>query len=591
MAPKPSARDIAAYSDAELDRYLEENGRYVTIQRGEYIPDELIQRLRTRAHHDQVAARLLEVSTDKEPLSRSSSPASTASYNSEAHYQYYLQRETEAYSALVADGGRPSHPLSLLEDIVNDPGEYREILSFWQSLKQHIIDLRDNEWKVFSIQLGRWESFRQLQQYARGLHVKEWEENRRRAREHNFDDEQLVFVFRQYRTWEDFVGRPTTRVEDRFPIYVKMLKDRLTKHGFTRTFELDEDPARQDKLTTWIEYLGYEYWWYDQYATTKRQQQWYANTWKKLVDSKVLRPFETEEFIGGYGSGLQLGIQAASEEEKAEKAVESAKSLVMLARKAITGPGRSKYSPRERQLMLAVAQSKLDMAIKEHESIKRRNDLITKFRQQTGNYIIARRDAEHHSILLRWMLQQVPLIELELNPHNVAEKDSDWVNGRRRTLKHGRAGELEEQHSKEQGRDDKENHSISERRTSTVSTPQVERHKRRSHDTVNDEPLSKRPRYNGQKPGHSNSKVSESGDTKASTEGSKDSRAAVVKGVREERKLARNKKARLANKGQQDVKASNSSGMGTSLRRSKKASSNVPQRSSAFEGHQTSPQR
>lgn len=44
------------------------------------------------------------------------------------------------------------------------------------------------------------------------------------------------------------------------------LKERLARHGFTRPFQLDEDAARQDKMTTWIEYLGYEYWWYDYYA-------------------------------------------------------------------------------------------------------------------------------------------------------------------------------------------------------------------------------------------------------------------------------------------------------------------------------------
>lgn len=107
--------------------------------------------------------------------------------------------------------------------------------------------------------------------------------------------------------WEDFVGRQgsTTRKERRFPEYITALKDRLTRHRFTQTFQLDEDPARQDKLTTWIEYLGYEYWWYDQFAPSKRRQQWYDNAWKKLVDSKVLRPFETEEFICDIKSAFQ----------------------------------------------------------------------------------------------------------------------------------------------------------------------------------------------------------------------------------------------------------------------------------------------
>ncbi|KAF2176858.1 hypothetical protein K469DRAFT_698118 [Zopfia rhizophila CBS 207.26] len=76
------------------------------------------------------------------------------------------------------------------------------------------------------------------------------------------------------RIWGGFVRRqqPTTK-EERFPIYVEAVKKRLTKHGFTRIFQPEEDPGLQDKLTTWIEYLGYEYWRYGQHALSNRQQQ------------------------------------------------------------------------------------------------------------------------------------------------------------------------------------------------------------------------------------------------------------------------------------------------------------------------------
>jgi hypothetical protein len=41
------------------------------------------------------------------------------------------------------------------------------------------------------------------------------------------------------------------------------VKRSLARHGFTRPIELDEDPERQDKLTTWIEFLDFEHWFYD----------------------------------------------------------------------------------------------------------------------------------------------------------------------------------------------------------------------------------------------------------------------------------------------------------------------------------------
>ena len=104
-------------------------------------------------------------------------------------------------------------PVSLLEVIFKDPGEHREIISFWQS--RHTPD----DWQVFTTQLWGWKSFRQLQHHARGQHVKEWEEDLWLARELNVDDEQLVVVS-QWRRWEDFwapktndeIGRSLSRI-------------------------------------------------------------------------------------------------------------------------------------------------------------------------------------------------------------------------------------------------------------------------------------------------------------------------------------------------------------------------------------------
>ncbi|KAF2178449.1 hypothetical protein K469DRAFT_695492 [Zopfia rhizophila CBS 207.26] len=257
----------------------------------------------------------------------------------------------------------------------------------------------------------------------------DWQYIWRRKKE-NYRDDQIVIGSGQYRTWESFVGRqqPATREEGRFPMYVKAVKDRLTKHGFTRTFQLDEDPARQDKLTTWIEYLGYEYWWYDQ----------------------------------------QLE-----------------------------------------------AQSKLDAAEKDYHSVKRRHNLIYEFTERTKNIRIAKRNAERHSILLRWMLQQVPLIELELKQSNTTGNDSNG-RGRRRRLKPSKG-----QGPTDQNSDGRENPTISDRRTRIASTSQGGARRKRNHDAVDKERLSKRLRHNGRNRGLSDRKTSDSVDTAATGNGSK----------------------------------------------------------------------
>lgn len=51
-----------------------------------------------------------------------------------------------------------------------------------------------------------------------------------------------------------------------FPKYVEAVKRRLAEHGFTRSFQLEEDLKRQDKLATWIEYLHFEYCWHDSFV-------------------------------------------------------------------------------------------------------------------------------------------------------------------------------------------------------------------------------------------------------------------------------------------------------------------------------------
>jgi hypothetical protein len=308
----------------------------------------------------------------------------------------------KCYNTLVNEGGRPSHPVSLGRDILENPGEYREILSFWNR--------RSNNWEVFGPQLGEWQDFRKYQQ--------------------------------------------RNREEGRFLTYINAVKRSFARHGFTRPFELDENLERQDKLMTWIEFLDYEYWKQDKdMKFVKRLQPEYDAAWKALVDSQVLRPFETEEFI----CNIKSTFQRASEEEWAEKAVESAKSAMVLAQIAITDPRRAHLS----QQRLVAAQSQLNAAIKLLESIKQRNDLIDEFFKKTQlpqitsdgglkrSYQSFKDNAERRSILLRWILQQIPLIELELNKTKVAVNESDVGDGTNRRKRNptddltaGREGQL-----------------------------------------------------------------------------------------------------------------------------------------------------
>src|SRR4051812_32176715 len=68
--------------------------------------------------------------------------------------------QTEDYQNLIQDGGRPSHPISRLLTIANDPGSFLDILQFWQT--------HPDDWAVFGRQWDRWVEFRDAQQHHRG---------------------------------------------------------------------------------------------------------------------------------------------------------------------------------------------------------------------------------------------------------------------------------------------------------------------------------------------------------------------------------------------------------------------------------------
>ncbi|KAF2749608.1 hypothetical protein M011DRAFT_474966 [Sporormia fimetaria CBS 119925] len=135
------AGEVADFSDGELDEYLQKNGRFIDVKDPENLSDDFIQQLKDRTHRTGATTEsrpidpdrlttILQQCADREP---SPSIATTApSSPEEEKYQDDLRYETKCYNALVEAGGRPSHPLNRLEDIVNDPGDYRDILSFWQ---------------------------------------------------------------------------------------------------------------------------------------------------------------------------------------------------------------------------------------------------------------------------------------------------------------------------------------------------------------------------------------------------------------------------------------------------------------------------
>lgn len=223
------------------------------------------------------------------------------------------------------------------------------------------------------------------------------EDEYREMKRNRFDEEED----RRYR--HEFYWLRDDHGRGGFTEYVAEAKRRLARHGFTKAFEFDIDPSRQDKLTTWIEYLNYEYSWLDKHRRylTKLQPA-YDKGWQKLVDSGVLRPGET---AAGF-CNMASAIQSQSEEDAAKKAVDHAKQAGrVVMEKAMHDPKfRSKHPKPVRVRMMKQAAFRIKAMQDSLAEVTRRGDLITEFVQEISGYEATEKDLALQSIRLQWAL-------------------------------------------------------------------------------------------------------------------------------------------------------------------------------------------
>lgn len=217
------------------------------------------------------------------------------------------------------------------------------------------------------------------------------------------------------RKWKQFHKYQWKHQEEgRFFTYIDTVKCSLVRHKFMQSFKLSENSEQQNKLTTWIEFLDFEYWFYDKdMRVIKCLQPQYDEAWKKLVNLQVLRPSEIKKFI----CSIDSAFQHASEREWAEKAVKATKLAVTSAQNAITNSQRFTLSEKKAEQRLGFAQFRLNAAVKSLKSIKWWNDLIYEFYKKTQlsqitndgkwkrSYQSTKKDTECCSILLWWILE------------------------------------------------------------------------------------------------------------------------------------------------------------------------------------------
>ncbi|KAI0143500.1 hypothetical protein GGR57DRAFT_484021 [Xylariaceae sp. FL1272] len=405
---KTFARDLVAFNDVELDQYLEEHrleggATTVDVEDPENLPESFIQRLRDRAQNtsdvaravdlNRVTARLLEIPADHNALPqpyfrRAGSIISSTDSGPPTPRQVY---EISRYDELVNDSGRPLYPIDLVNDVAEDPKAHQDMLRPWLNC----LDADPPEWEVFHEQLVHWRDFRNWQAQARGL------------------------GFPKYRCIAYDIFHRYFRCGS--SSYTEAVKNLLIQYGFARHFQFHDDPKQQDRLTTWIEYLGFACAQHYRYArNVKNRQPEYDKAWETLVDANVLRPFETEEYI----CAIDSAFQRQNEEDRAYKAVKSAEAVLISAQKAKDHPRGPRRGKPAVGIHSRAAQTRLDAAKESLASIKRRNDHVTEFRTATRAYRTTKDDAAHYRVRLRWISEQVPLVVAEMNGPGGSHKRS-----------------------------------------------------------------------------------------------------------------------------------------------------------------------
>ncbi|UPK91266.1 hypothetical protein LCI18_002201 [Fusarium solani-melongenae] len=279
----------------------------------------------------------------------------------EERYFNTLDREKSFHNLLTRTGGRAWYPIERIDEVSRKPTQHAEVLKYWQGLSE---EPRLDDWVVYERQWERWDQFHRYQ-----LSV---------------------------RTQPEAFSEHSSRCQKR-----------LAKHSFAGSLHLEKNLAEQTELSDWIEYLCFEYFQYEKFLRHKQSHQQYKEAWRNLVSTKVLKPDETQGDI----DANEFAAACEKERTSLRQAVEIARSNTLLADRDMLDPNLKGPTA---QRKLFEAQAELDSAIKEFDDFQIRKRKIEDYKKATATYRAARDGAKRHEILLRWIRDQIPLIEEKL---------------------------------------------------------------------------------------------------------------------------------------------------------------------------------
>ncbi|KPM34272.1 hypothetical protein AK830_g12303 [Neonectria ditissima] len=279
--------------------------------------------------------------------------------------QTFLNFETLCHQKLVREGGRPWYKIALLGDVFTHPVAYGNMLKFWQGELPH---LNKNWWLVFGAQLARWEAFRRHQVAMRRVFRREFEQ------------------------------------------YQSQVLDRLVMDNS------ETDPAslnlvmaidRQDKVTTWMEYLSFELKLYDEHTDYNRWTSRYEREWRELKEELKLNSDKVREYFESTNYTFFIGVEAV----RLRKALETASSQLLVSQRDVMDPASTGSAPFDR---LRDAQLSVDRITVSSLKLERETTRINQYLATTLDYRVSRRRARRLELLLHWIREQLPVVKHEV---------------------------------------------------------------------------------------------------------------------------------------------------------------------------------
>ncbi|KAG6011248.1 hypothetical protein E4U43_008457 [Claviceps pusilla] len=429
------ARDLVVLGDVELDQYLDTtrlSGGEVNIDiegwenLSQEQQDDLKQRLWIRTQNPrgvdlaQLNAQWPHTSADNsgsqllhQPVCFERSSSATPPPLSEEQLR---EHDKLYYDALISLGGRPWYPTDCLQEISDESQLGQEMLTSWDVEELSIL---------YQTQFRKWWRFCQWQRYVRGIPLADGYPEFHNllkpilAQDPEYvqcpsDNELDATVKRVFDSYNSHYY--SSKVDGGFSQHVKNVKDRLEEHGFTRNFQLQEDPKRQDKVTTWIEYLSFEYWRQERWARVVKRCD---AAWQKVVDSKMLSPSTKPRdvlyfFIHDDGVFKHHEDQALQDVKSAQKeGIRALERTVIFEQKS---PARTRA--------LREAALRLDNAQKRLKFLKQRSAVIEEYRCVARKHEKAKTKVERWNLFLSWILEQLPFVQAELNGEAMATEPS-----------------------------------------------------------------------------------------------------------------------------------------------------------------------